>query len=153
MASRKYDPETFPVLVEGYARRGLTEEQIAHNLGVCYSTFRIYKQKYQAVLSALKKGREITNIIVENALYKRAIGYKVTDEHQEIKTMKDGSKQKIIRKKTSEIPPDVGAIVFWLKNRLPDLWKDNPGDGGTGEDYAQIFERFAETIRHGDVRE
>lgn len=152
MASRKYDPETFPVLVEGYARRGLTEEQIAHNLGVSYSTFRTYKNKYSAVLTALKKGREVTNIIVENALYKRAIGYKVTDEHVEIKTLKDGEKKKIVRKKTSEIPPDVGAIVFWLKNRLPDLWKDNPGDHGTGDDYEQIFTRFAEVIRQGDVQ-
>ena len=56
------------VVVEGWARNGLTEKQIAHNLGVAYSTFRVYKEKYPALSAVLKKGREVIDFEVEGAL-------------------------------------------------------------------------------------
>lgn len=41
------------VLIEGWARNGLTDEQIAKNLGIAYSTFREYKKKYSALSAVL----------------------------------------------------------------------------------------------------
>lgn len=71
------------LLVEAWARDGLTEEQTATKLGVAYSTFRTYKEKHPALLAALKKGQEIADVEVENALFKRAIGYEFTEKKYE----------------------------------------------------------------------
>src|SRR5690554_1984896 len=91
----KYHTHVEPRLkeIEAWARDGLTEEQIAKNLGVAYSTFRKYKDEYPAFSSALKKGKEVVDIEVENALLKRALGY----EYEEVKTFieeVDGKKKK-----------------------------------------------------------
>ena len=63
------------ILVEGRARNGLTDEQIAKNLGIAYSTFREYKKKHSAISADLKKRKEVIDFEVENALLKRTLGY------------------------------------------------------------------------------
>ncbi|EEA84962.1 transposase [Peptacetobacter hiranonis] len=122
MAKSKYEEFVEPklTLVEGWARNGLTDEQIANNLGVAYSTFREYKKKYSALSAALKKGKEVVDIEVENALLKRALGYKY--DEVTIEESDDGS----VRTKTvtKEVIPDTTAQIFWLKNRKPEQWRD-----------------------------
>ena len=85
-------------LLEGWARDGLTDEQIARNMGVAYSTFRVWKDKYPAIPAALKTSKEIVDYEVENALLNKALG------------------------------GDTTAQIFWLKNRRPDKWRDKPVD-------------------------
>ena len=68
------------LLIEGWARDGLIEEQIAKNVGVSYSTFRDWKKKFSALSAALKNGKEIVDRQVENALFKTAIGYHYQEE-------------------------------------------------------------------------
>jgi hypothetical protein len=68
---------------------------------------------------ALKIGKEIADEIVENKLYQRAIGY----NYEETSTEKDGDRVKT-KKTIKEMPPDVTAQIFWLKNRLPAKWRD-----------------------------
>ena len=63
------------LLVEAWARDGLIDEQIAKNLGIGWTTLKEYKNKYPSFLSALKDGKKVVDIEVENALYKRALGY------------------------------------------------------------------------------
>ena len=82
------------ILLQGWARDGLTDEQIAHNLGIRRTTLYDWKNKYPDINDALKKGKEIVDYEVENALLKRA---------------KQG---------------DVTAQIFWLKNRRPEKWRD-----------------------------
>lgn len=106
--------------VQGWARNGLTNEQIAHNLGITLSTLYEYQKKYSDFSDALKKGKEVVDFEVENALLKRALGYDVEETKVE-KSEKDGVK---IIKTTRHIPPDVGAAAFWLKNRKPTEWRD-----------------------------
>lgn len=65
--------------VECWARDGLIDEQIANNLGVAYSTFKVYKEKFSALSAALKRGKEIIDFEVENALLKRALGYEYSE--------------------------------------------------------------------------
>ena len=62
-------------LVTGWARRGLTDEQIAHNCGITAKTLYEWKKKFSKFCEALKNGKEVADIQVENALYKRAVGY------------------------------------------------------------------------------
>lgn len=129
MAKGKYakwlEPEGL-LLLEGWARDGLTEEQIAYNMGISRETLRVWKNKYSVISGTLKKGKEIVDIQVENALLKRALGY----VSKEQKVTKDG---KIIEFE-KEIPPDTTAQIFWLKNRKPDKWRDKVENVNTTDD-------------------
>lgn len=118
MAKSKYFTHVEPklTLIEGWARDGLTDEQIAKNLGIAYSTFREYKNKYSALSASLKKGKEVVDYEVENALLKRALGY----EYDEV-TYEHGKETKRV---TKQVAPDTTAQIFWLKNRRPDKWRD-----------------------------
>lgn len=119
MAKGKYEKwltEEGLILIEGWARDGLTDEQIANNMGIGVRTLYEYKEKYPQILQSLKKGKEIVDYEVENALLKKALGYKVKEQ----KLTKDGQFIEIEK----EIPPDTTAGIFWLKNRRPDKWRD-----------------------------
>ena len=132
MAKGKYrrwlEPDGL-LLLEGWARDGLTEEQIAHNMGVNVKTLWQWKKTYDPIGSAIKKGKAPVDIEVENALLKRALGYEYTEERIEI-SAKDG--QKVVQT-VKHVPPDVGAIVYWLKNRKREYWRDKPPEAAPPE--------------------
>lgn len=125
IAKSKYETDVLPRLVEieAWKRDGLTDEQIFKNLGISRDTFYKYKDKYTDFSDALKKGKEIADIEVENALFKRAIGYKYKEVIKEVKEI-DGKKTTYIKEVVKEMPGDVGAQIFWLKNRKSSKWKD-----------------------------
>ena len=110
------------ILVEGWARDGLIDEQIAKNLGVAYSTFKVYKNKHLALSTALKRGKEVADYEVENALFKRAMGYDIEEITKEL----IGDELMETKVVTKHIAPDTTAQIFWLKNRRPDKWRDRP---------------------------
>lgn len=110
-------------LLEGWARDGLTDEQLAHNMGIAAGTLYDWKKKFPQISEALKKGKEIVDIQVENALLKRALGYSYTEVMTEEST--EGTKH---RETVKFIPPDTTAQIFWLKNRRPDKWRDKPAE-------------------------
>lgn len=85
-------------LLEGWARDGLTEEQISHNMDISRSTLKDWKLKYPAISATLKKGKEVVDYQVENALLSAALEGNTT------------------------------AQIFWLKNRRPDKWRDKPDE-------------------------
>ncbi|WP_032894434.1 hypothetical protein [Fusobacterium hwasookii] len=125
IAKSKYETDVKPRLVEieAWKRDGLTNEQICKNLGIVKDTFYKYKEKYTDFSDALKKGKEVADIEVENALFKRAIGYKYKEVIKEVKEI-DGKKSTYVKEVIKEMPGDVGAQIFWLKNRKSSKWKD-----------------------------
>lgn len=119
-------------LVIGWARNGLTDEQIAKNLGIGKDSFYKYKNLYPDFAEALKINKEVADLAVENALYRRAMGYEyVETTYERIEntvilpdgtiTMEPGTKVKTVVK---QMAPDVTAQIFWLKNRKPAEWRD-----------------------------
>ena len=80
------------ILLEGWARDGLSEDQIAKNMGITRPTLWDWKKKEINILNALKKGKEVVDFEVENALYKSAMEGNVT------------------------------AQIYWLKCRRKDKW-------------------------------
>ena len=126
MAKGKYEQwltEEGLLQLEAWARNGLTDEQIAANIGCACSTLYDWKGKYSEISEALKRGKEVVDIEVENALLKRALGYDYTEERVERST--EGGKKSIKTVQTvKHIPPDTTAQIFWLKNRRPDRWRD-----------------------------
>lgn len=67
------------IKIEGWARDGLTDEQISENMGIAPKTLYRWKDNYSQICQALKKGKEVVDRQVENALFKRAIGYEYTE--------------------------------------------------------------------------
>lgn len=99
MAKGKYErwlEKDALILLQGWARDGLSQEQIAHNMGIGLTTFKEWMKKYEPIATAIKKGKEVCDFEVENALFKSAMEGNVT------------------------------AQIFWLKNRRPTKWRDKP---------------------------
>lgn len=66
--------------LEAWARDGLVDEQIAENIGINPATLYDWKKKYPKISESLKKGKEVVDIQVENALLKRALGYAYNED-------------------------------------------------------------------------
>lgn len=112
--------------IEAWARDGLTKEQIANNCGVGLHTLISWEKKYPPIAAALKKGREIADITVENALFKSATGYDYEEITEERKlNPSTGQFEMVVTKKVKKhVQPNNTAQIFWLKNRRPDKWQD-----------------------------
>lgn len=122
MAKGKYQRWLTPdglTLLEGWARDGLTDAQIAKNCQISRQTLNEWRNTYHVISDALKKGKEVVDIEVENALLKRALGYEYTETM--VEESEDGFKTRRTKK---FIPPDVTAQIFWLKNRRPEVWRE-----------------------------
>ena len=113
---REWLSEDGLIKIQGWARDGLIDEQIAHNMGITTKTLYEWKKKYGEISEALKKGKEVIDRQVENALLKRALGYTYDET-----TYEDGVETKRV---TKEVAPDTTAQIFWLKNRKPAEWRD-----------------------------
>lgn len=121
-------------LLTAWARDGLIDEEIAKKMNVSPPTLYKYKKMFPEIVEALRKGKELVDVEVENALYKKALGYTVP--------VKKTFKVKRIEynpetgKKIAEfeelvdgfdevhIPADTTAQIFWLKNRKKQQWRD-----------------------------
>lgn len=119
------------MLVQKWCRDGLSEAQIAKNLGVAMSTFSEYKNKHPELMEALKKGKEVFITELENALAKKALGYDYEEEKEYIK-YEDGREIRYKEVTKKHQPPDVAACSILLKNKDKDdsgktKWSDNPG--------------------------
>lgn len=82
------------ILIKGWKMDGLTNEQIAHNMGITIATLYDWKKKYPDISDALKISKEVADRIIENVLFEKA--------------------------KAGSVP----CIIFYLKNRKPDIWRE-----------------------------
>lgn len=97
---------------------GFTDEEVADFMGVSIRTVERWK-KDNDFLACLKKGKKIADQKVVHSLYERAFGY---THPEEVVFQYQG---KVVRAQTlKHYPPDTGACAFWLKNRMPDQWRD-----------------------------
>jgi len=148
MAKGKYQYWLTPeglLKLESWARDGLTDEQIAANMGITRATLYDWKNKYPDISDTLKRGKEVVDIQVENALLKRALGY---DYEEETKEMTDATNEfgealynamgnrittlSTVKSVKKQVAPDTTAQIFWLKNRRPDKWRDRKDVDVTG---------------------
>ena len=103
--------------IQGWARDGLTLQEIADNLGIALSTLCNYKNQYPELNEALKKGVDESLYTVENALFKAACGYYYKEEEM----TKNGN----IVELTKYAKPNITACIFYLKNKAPNgKWRD-----------------------------
>ena len=83
------------VLLQGWKRNGLTDEQIAQNIGIRRETLYAWKKRFPNINNALKRGREQSNYIIESKLFQTALSGNTT------------------------------AMIFWLKNNWRDKYNDS----------------------------
>ena len=144
MAKGKYqewlEPEGL-LKIEGWARDGLTDEQIAHNMGISPSTLYEWKNTYSEISESLKRGKEVVDRLVENALLKRALGYEYEEvsEKYELGIL---TERKVTKK---QVVPDTTAQIFWLKNRKPIDWRDKRNSDDM-EDTSTVDDGFMEAL-------
>lgn len=138
MAKGKYQEwltEEGLLQLESWARDGLTDEQIAYNMGICVATLYNWKSKYLEILESLKRGKDVIDIQVENALLKRALGCSYKEVIREkVFNPETGQYEWMPTKEvTKEVVPDTTAQIFWLKNRRPEQWRDKRDVSVEGE--------------------
>lgn len=156
---KRWETEEGLAQLEGWARDGLTDEQIAGKIGIRRPTLYVWKKQHPDIDDALKKGKEVVDYQVEKSLLDRAMGMKTTDitykmvkiDAMVLKAKRarysneykldhpEATNQEIamataenvpiyeeipISKTVKELAPDTSAAIFWLKNRLPDKYRE-----------------------------
>lgn len=119
--------------LQGWARDGLVDTQIAENIGIAAGTLYDWKNRFPEIDEALKRGKEVVDRQVENALLKRALGYEYEEVKQIIEKDDMGRDRKKVEKTLKQIAPDTTAQIFWLKNRKPKEWRDRKETALSGE--------------------
>jgi len=112
---------------------GLTDKEMAGVLEIDVSTLGNWKNDFPEFLEAIKKGKDAADANVSKSLYERANGY----DYEEVRKETGTSGEYTIDKTTTtkkHIPPDVGAIAFWLKNRRGKKWNDRIPTDDTTDD-------------------
>lgn len=162
MAKGKYkkwlEPDNLTKL-EGWARDGLKDTQIADNMGINVSTLYTWKNRYSEINEALKKGKEVVDYEIENSLISTMKKHTLTTtQYKMVKKDKlvlqaerkkfanmyklehpEATKMQILIavaehipvyeqipyvKTVTEVDPNISSMIFWLKNRLPDKYRD-----------------------------
>jgi len=124
MAKGKYtewlEPDNL-LRLEAWTRDGALDKEIADAIGVNPATICEWKNRFPEFAKALKRGKEVVDIQVENKLLSRAMGFDYDEVKEEYDDCGELIKRTVIKKK---VLPDTVAQFFWLKNRKPDVWRD-----------------------------
>ena len=114
----KYKPE-FDDLAYKFALLGATNKEMAGFFDVAESTFDLWRIAHPKFSGAITRGKAVADANVADRLYQRAMGY----EHDEEKIFQyEGKPVRVAT--TKHYPPDTQAASLWLRNRQPELWRD-----------------------------
>ena len=117
----KYTPE-FCDKAREFSKTGTTNQQLADALGIGKGTVDRWIVRYPEFKAAVEEGRGVADKKVELSLYQKACGGYTYTEKKEHRNAKGEVTRVEVNHKT--LAPDTLAIIFWLKNRQPELWRD-----------------------------
>ena len=130
----EYAPEYVTKVLE-MAERGATDFEIADSLGVSVRTLYRWKAQHEDFRQSLKIAKDVADERVERSLYQRAVGY----EQDAIKIfMPAGAASPVIAEYVEKVAPDTTAMIFWLKNRRSQEWRDREIKEHVGPDGGPI---------------
>lgn len=118
------------ILLEGWARDGLTDKEIAAKIGIHISTFCDWKNKYPQLTETLKSGRKPVASIVENTFFNTKLQPQTVKETTREKTIHRDADGNItgttehIKETERYIPADTTAMIFYMKCRMPEKYND-----------------------------
>lgn len=110
--------------IESWASDGLTNEDIAYNMGIARQTLNDWCKKYPSIGDALKKGREPVVRRLENSLIKKAQGFEYEEVTTEMWVDDNGEKRQKVSKHKKYSAPDTSALIFLLKNYKPNKYRN-----------------------------
>lgn len=112
---------------------GATDVELADFFNVSDRTIYRWQTQFPEFCQALKAGKELADERVERSLYHRAVGY----SHEAVKIfMPAGASVPVYAPYREHVPPDTTAMIFWLKNRRPEQWRDKSDISFEHADYA-----------------
>lgn len=119
-------------VLQAWARAGLSDEKIAKHIGISRSTLNEWKKKHDSIRDALSAGKEIANRQVENSLFRLTQGGTVkVHKLFKLKKVNYDNGKKVSEEEYLEtgeedvyVEPDFKAISFWLRNKMPEAWRD-----------------------------
>jgi hypothetical protein len=134
--------EEYAEIAYRLALLGFIDTQLAEFFEISIPTLHLWRKKHPEFSKSTRLGKIIADAKVANSLYHRAIGMTVTETHKSTSEEKqrDSISETVV---TKELPPDVNAAKFWLKNRQPQLWRENFGvTDGNGGSFGIVINEF-----------
>lgn len=120
--------DDFPEQARKLCLLGAKDSEIAEFFGVAESTLNLWKLEHPAFSESLKEGKRFADAVIAESLFHRAKGYSHPDVH-----VSNYQGEITITPLTKHYAPDPTSMIFWLKNRRPDLWREKP-EPDNGED-------------------
>ena len=121
--------DAFCELATNYCLLGATDVQLAEFFGVSGTTINNWKKEHPDFLASIRAGKEDADAQIAGALFHRARGY--SHKETDIRVI---DKKIVQTELTKHYPPEVKAIIFWLKNRQKTLWRDIQQLTGAGDE-------------------
>jgi hypothetical protein len=118
------------------ALKGWTDREMADFFSVTEQTWNNWKNAHPAFFESLKDWKAEADHKVEQSLYQRAIGMKVREVR--LTGGGDDDEAPAAVETVKELPPDTTAMIFWLKNRKRDQWRDRVDNEHTGKDGGPV---------------
>lgn len=128
----KYRPE-FAQQAKKLCELGATDAQLADFFEVSVSTINLWKINFPEFSESISVPKEIADARVEQSLYRRAMGY----EHDEV-DIRVVNGEIVATPLRKYYPPDSTAMIFWLKNRKPEQWRETKAVELTGENGGPV---------------
>ena len=127
---------------------GATNESLAERFEVCRRTIDNWIATIPEFSDAVRQGRQVADETVISALFARATGME-----QKMTKVFCHRGQPIMANYTVQLPPDVRACVFWLRNRRPGQWRENRplADGKDDEEWVSELEAVSERARLASI--
>lgn len=129
---RVYTEDWHVPMVQLLADKGLTDEELAKVFCVTRQTLHNWYDNFPEFREARQLGAILPNAAVERSLLHRALGYTAVEQVL-LPVTKNGEKTYEIFQVTKQFPPDSTACIYWLKNRIPGRWRQNPPAGNEEE--------------------
>lgn len=107
-------------LIAGWRMRGATLTRIAEDyIGISKTAWWGWYRESEDLRKACATAKDVADATVENALFRRAVGYDYTETIEELVE----GEMMVTKRYTRHMPPDTKAALTWLYNRLPNLWR------------------------------
>lgn len=107
-------------LIAGWRRNGVSLLEIAtKNIGISKTAWWGWYKESEELRKVCADSKDVANYTVEDALYRRAVGYDYWEEDWELVE----GEIILVRRRKKHLPPDTRAIMQWLFNRLPNQWR------------------------------